>query len=71
MRKMFAILLALNLCLGITWAQDSSTVKGAQLSVSEATFDFGEVPADTMISHIFVLKNIGSDSLHIYRLKSG
>ena len=61
----------LLLGLGILHAQDSTEVKGARLSASENVFDFGEVPSDTAVSHIFVLKNIGSDSLRIYRLKSG
>lgn len=71
MRKIFIILLALDLWLGISLAQDSTQVKGARISVSESTHDFGEVSADTMVSHIFVIKNVGSDSLRIYRLKSG
>ena len=52
-------------------AQDSVQVKGPRIAIEEKTFDFGIVPADTLISHVFVIKNAGDDSLKIYRLKSG
>lgn len=71
MKRILTIFLLLLLGVGIIQAQDSTKIKGARLSASETEFNFGEVPADTAISHIFVLKNIGSDSLRIYRLKSG
>ena len=71
MKRMITIFSLLLLGVGIIQAQDSTKIKSARLSASETEFNFGEVPADTAISHIFILKNIGSDSLRIYRLKSG
>ncbi len=52
-------------------AQDTSRISGPVIAVSEEIFDFGQVPADTIVTHIFVLKNQGSDSLRIQRIKSG
>ncbi len=52
-------------------AQDASTISGPVIAASEKIFDFGQVPTDTIVTHIFVLKNQGSDSLRIQRIKSG
>ncbi|NOX90755.1 MAG: DUF1573 domain-containing protein [Calditrichaeota bacterium] len=52
-------------------AQDSTQVKGPLIHFSEMTKDFGNVRGDTILTHIFAFKNIGSDTLHISRLKSG
>jgi len=41
------------------------------LVLPEASFDFGYVQQHTSISHPFVLKNGGGDSLYILELKPG
>ncbi len=55
----------------VLFAQEPQKVDGPLMQVSETVFDFGNVPTDTVVSHIFVLKNVGSDSLRIQRIKSG
>ncbi|APF20534.1 hypothetical protein Cabys_3789 [Caldithrix abyssi DSM 13497] len=52
-------------------AQDSTKVSGPVITASEKVFDFGQVPENAVVSHVFVLKNQGSDSLRIQRIKSG
>ncbi len=41
------------------------------IHVDQPNFDFGEVPSDTLITHVFEVKNEGTDTLRIIRLKSG
>ncbi len=46
-------------------------VNGPLLVLPEKSFDFGYVPQNTSISHNFVLKNEGTDSLFILNIKPG
>lgn len=47
-----------------------SNYKG-KMELLETDFDFGYVPQDSKVSHIFWLKNIGEDSLEIINVKPG
>ena len=42
-----------------------------ELEFTEDSFDFGEVNRDTVLQHVFTLKNTGEDTLHIKRVSSG
>ncbi len=42
-----------------------------RLEFTEASFDFGEVTRDTVLQHVFTMKNTGEDTLHIKRVSSG
>jgi hypothetical protein len=42
-----------------------------QMQMSEDYFDFGFLPGDTKVSHIFWLKNVGNDTLEIKRIQPG
>jgi hypothetical protein len=42
-----------------------------QLSLSETEFNFGFVPQNSQITHVFTLKSIGTDSLKITRVVPG
>ncbi len=56
-----------------TMAVWSSFAEGGEplLVLPENSFDFGYVSQHTSISHPFVLKNGGGDSLYILQLKPG
>ena len=41
----------------------------AKISVSEAEWDFGYVPNEGSVSHIFQIDNLGKDSLFIYQVR--
>ena len=64
-----AFVLALLLFSAILIADDD--VKSGKLDMSERIFDFGMVPREAKVTHTFVLKNIGNDTLHITNIKPG
>jgi len=54
-------------------AQDSSKarpIKQAEISFTEILHDFGSVSGDTTLVYRFIFRNLGQDTLRIYRLKS-
>ena len=46
-------------------------VDGPFLVLPEKSFDFGYVPQNSSISHEFILRNEGTDSLFILNVKPG
>ena len=42
-----------------------------QIFIPEPYFDFGNVPQKSAIKHDYVIKNIGTDTLRITRVKPG
>jgi hypothetical protein len=42
-----------------------------KLLIPELTFDFGYTPTKTTISHYYLVKNAGTDSLKIENVKPG
>ena len=42
-----------------------------QMKLKEDSFDFGYVPQNSKISHIFWLKSVGTDSLKILKVVPG
>lgn len=44
---------------------------GPRIFVPETQFDFGVVPQNVTISHPYVIKNIGDDTLRILQVKPG
>lgn len=58
--------IALVACSGSsTKTQDAAGPKanGPRIAVPEESFDFGKVPLDKMVSHSFVIKNVGTENL--------
>jgi len=49
----------------------SSASAEAELSIPDASFDFGFVPQHSKISHVFWLYSVGTDSLYIKRVRPG
>ena len=60
-----------TMVLGIA-AMLSSTVLGAPLMhLPEQEFDFGYVPQNSKVSHVFMIYNNGDDSLRIEKVVPG
>ena len=65
---------ALTLMSAVALAQNTRSETSeaqSQIAVSEAQFDFGRVAQGTSVSHVFWIKNIGDDSVHIQDIKPG
>jgi len=66
--KRIVLTLSLVLVLGMLAAQ----LQGApRLVIAESEFDFGYVPQNSKISHVFWLKSAGDDSLKILKVVPG
>ncbi|UCC45274.1 MAG: hypothetical protein JSU65_04975 [Candidatus Zixiibacteriota bacterium] len=66
--KKFTQILGLTLC----WLVLSAAAQGApRLIIDSADFNFGFVPQNSKISHIFWLKSAGDDSLKILKVVPG
>jgi len=63
---LFSLLFILNLMITIAPAQEA---KSGKLDLSERIFDFGMVPREATMRHDFTLKNIGTDTLRITKIK--
>ena len=66
----------LFLTLGVTTAEAQEGTKPkeagkAKIEVPETSFDFGYVPQGVKISHVYWIKNVGSDTLFIRDVKPG
>lgn len=64
-----AFVTALLLFSAILIADD--TGKSGKLEMSERVFDFGMLPREAKVTHTFILKNIGNDTIHITNIKPG
>lgn len=72
MPRSMRLVLIFLLGIGSVLAQDISKQSlRPQIFVAENTHAFGKVPQDTVLEHTFILHNVGNDSLHVLRLKSG
>lgn len=44
---------------------------GPQLLIPQTMFDFGYVPPKSVVSHYYLVKNVGDDTLKIENVKPG
>lgn len=83
-RIIFALTVLLFVINATVWAGTSAGKKEAtpktpgqesnykgKMELLETDFDFGYVPQNSRISHIFWIKNVGEDSLEIINVKPG
>lgn len=61
-----ALVIALFFGSGIVQAQD---YKGPRIAVSGQTYDLGKVPQGTLASHVFEIRNAGTEPLVIERVQ--
>jgi hypothetical protein len=48
-----------------------NSAKGPKIFLPEGEWDFGYIPQGSTVSHLFTIKNIGDDTLQIYKVRSG
>ncbi len=48
-----------------------NSAKGPKIFLPEGEWDFGYLPQGSTVSHLFTIKNIGDDTLQIYKVRSG
>ncbi len=63
-----ALAIALFFGSGIVQAQD---YKGPRMAVGGQTYDLGKVPQGTQASHVFEIRNSGTEPLVIERVQPG
>ncbi len=66
--KIGRLSLFLLVAIAISW---SFAYAEPQLSIPEASFDFGYAPQNSTISHVFWLHSTGTDSLKIIKVSPG
>jgi len=45
--------------------------EGAEAYFSETTWNFGNIPPNSVVSHSFWIKNVGTDTLKILQVRPG
>ena len=63
MRKERFLLIVVFLIVVFAFTQSGLQAGKARLQVSETSWDFGRSPQNTVLSHSFWLKNVGTDTL--------
>ena len=63
MKKERFLLILVFLILVFAFTQTGLQAGKAKLQISETTWDFGRSPQNSVLSHSFWLKNVGTDTL--------
>ena len=69
-RTVFIATAALLLFL-VAFLASSSWADGPRLLIPGTRFDFGYAPTSSKLSHYFLVKNVGTDTLKIENVKPG
>jgi hypothetical protein len=56
---------------GLVFLLITSTLSAPKLTLTETEFDFGYVPQNSTVSHVFWLYSTGDDTLKIVNIKTG
>lgn len=54
-----------------TSAEQPADIPGARLHLPETSFDFGYIPNDSRVTHVYKLMSVGEQPLKILRVKPG
>jgi hypothetical protein len=49
----------------------ATTIEGPKAHFSETMWDFGKIPANSVVSHAYWIKNVGTDTLKILKVRPG
>lgn len=71
MKKAFWLVFVLSFFLITVSLTNLACADGPKLLIPGTRFDFGYAPTSSVISHYYLVKNVGSDSLKIERVKPG
>jgi len=62
------LVIVISLAVTLAFAQNQS-LSGARISFSETMWDFGYVPKTGMVTHTYMIRNIGTDTLIIVKVR--
>jgi hypothetical protein len=65
----FVFLVSLGLLVSVPAFAQNRPVSGAKISFSENMWDFGYVPKSGTVTHTYMIKNIGTDTLIIVKVR--
>ncbi|MCI0404694.1 MAG: DUF1573 domain-containing protein [candidate division Zixibacteria bacterium] len=71
MKRVFFTVLPLALVFGVAASQEEpqQNIKAGRLEISQKTWDFGFIPRGAKVTHNFLLKNAGNDTLRITNVR--
>jgi len=71
MKRAVRVILFLFLVYLVGSFMGQAQAEGPKLLIPQTMFDFGYVPPQSVISHYYLVKNVGEDTLKIERVKPG
>jgi len=71
MEKVMTRILAVLIAVVLSTSVAGSAVAGPELRISEELFDFGYIPQNSKVSHVFWLHNTGDEELRIAKIIPG
>ncbi len=71
MKRAFRVVLVLFLLYLTGSFMRQAQAEGPKLLIPQTMFDFGYVPPQNVISHYYLVKNVGEDTLKIESVKPG
>ena len=71
MKKLLSLIAVLLVFLIVGSAANLASADGPKLLIPGTRFDFGYAPTSSVISHYYLVKNVGSDTLKIEKVKPG
>ena len=71
MKRAIRVVLFLFLVYLVGSFMGQAQAEGPKLLIPQTMFDFGCVPPQSVISHYYLVKNVGEDTLKIERVKPG
>lgn len=71
MKRAVTVILFLFLVILVGRFVSQAQAEGPRLLIPQTSFDFGYVPPQSVISHYYMVKNVGEDILKIEKVKPG
>jgi hypothetical protein len=71
MKKAVSVVLLVFLVCLVGGFVSQAQAEGPKLLIPQTMFDFGYVPPQSVISHYYLVKNVGEDTLRIENVKPG
>ncbi len=71
MKRVFFTVLPLALVFGVAVSQEEpqQDIKAGRLEISQKVWDFGFIPRGAKVTHNFLMKNVGNDTLRITNVR--
>ena len=52
-------------------SSSETSTEGPKVHFSETSWDFGKIPLNSGVSHVYWIKNVGTDTLKILKVRPG